>query len=112
MRHTGDKLTRAKPFSAACERGLIKLVRGTWLGAFLDRLCGFGLPGVHDDVPDAAAGAHEALAVRGGAWDEAAARRAFDGPGRELGGNAAGGEDRHLPRLLREHLSGRDGDGW
>jgi predicted phage terminase large subunit-like protein len=100
MRHTGDKLTRAKPFSAACERGLVKLVRGTWLGSFLDRLCGFGLPGVHDDVPDAAAGAHEALAVRGGAWDEAAARRAFDGPARPIG--EAGEVSRHLPRLLRE----------
>jgi predicted phage terminase large subunit-like protein len=100
MRHTGDKLTRAKPFSAACERGLVKLVRGTWLGAFLDRLCGFGLPGVHDDVPDAASAAHEALAVRGGAWDEAAARRAFDGPARPIG--EAGEVSRHLPRLLRE----------
>lgn len=61
VRATGDKITRAKPFSAACQNGLVRIVRGLWNGMLLNRLTGFGLPGVHDDTTDAASGAHRAL---------------------------------------------------
>lgn len=61
VRSTGDKVTRAKPFSAACQNGLVWLVRGSWIGKLIDRLTGFGLPGVHDDMTDAADGAHRRL---------------------------------------------------
>jgi predicted phage terminase large subunit-like protein len=61
VRATGDKITRAKPFSAACQNGLVRLVRGSWIGKLIDRLTGFGLPGVHDDMTDAASGAHRTL---------------------------------------------------
>lgn len=54
---TGDKVTRANPFSATCERGDVKLVRGNWISAFLDELCAF--PQVnHDDQVDAVVGAY------------------------------------------------------
>lgn len=70
MRSTGDKITRAKPFSAACENGLVRLVAGSWVGKFIERLTGFGLPGVHDDVTDAAAGAHRALTRDDEPWTQ------------------------------------------
>jgi predicted phage terminase large subunit-like protein len=57
-----SKLTRAGPFSAACERGDVKIIRGTWTEAFLDELGAFPQEGVHDDQVDAASGAYAALA--------------------------------------------------
>jgi predicted phage terminase large subunit-like protein len=81
---TGDKITRAKPFSAACQNGLVKLVRGSWVGRFLDNLVSFGQPGAHDDVTDAAGGAHRKLTSHNEAWDEAAMQNAFDGPAEDL----------------------------
>ena len=38
---TGDKVTRAKPMSAASEQGRVKMVRGAWNAEFLDELCSF-----------------------------------------------------------------------
>lgn len=70
VRANGDKITRAQPFSAACQNGLVRLVRGSWVGRFIDRLTGFGLPGVHDDVTDAASGAHRGLTVGYRKWTE------------------------------------------
>lgn len=61
VRSSGDKLTRAKPFSAACENGLVRLVRGNWLTMWIDRLASFGQPGAHDDSTDAASSAHKGL---------------------------------------------------
>jgi predicted phage terminase large subunit-like protein len=56
-----DKVTRAQAMSAASERGDVRLVRGNWLGTFLDELCAF--PAVtHDDQVDAACGAYNAVA--------------------------------------------------
>ena len=63
IRPSGDKITRAKPFSAACQNSLVRLVRGPWVGRFLDALVGFGVKGVHDDTADAANGAHAQLAA-------------------------------------------------
>ena len=64
-RPTGDKLTRATPVAATAENGLIHIVRGRHLHAFLDELSSFP-HGRHDDCVDALAGAHEAVTLYGG----------------------------------------------
>ena len=51
-----DKTTRAKPFSAACFQGRVKLVRGEWNSGWLERLEPFPAEGVKDDEVDSAAG--------------------------------------------------------
>ena len=56
IRATGDKVTRARPFSSAAEHGNVKLVRGLWNGPFLDELTMFP-DGAHDDQVDAVSGA-------------------------------------------------------
>lgn len=57
---TGDKVTRANPFSAACEQGRVKIAAAKWAGEFLDELCAF--PEVnHDDQVDAAVGSFSNL---------------------------------------------------
>jgi predicted phage terminase large subunit-like protein len=64
-RPTGDKLTRATPVAATAENGLLRIVRGRHLPAFLDEISGFP-HGRHDDCVDALAGAHEAVTLYGG----------------------------------------------
>src|SRR5690606_17304212 len=58
---TKDKVTRAKPVSAQCEAGNVKLVKGHWNNAFLDEIEAFPTDGVHDDQVDALSGAYNAL---------------------------------------------------
>ena len=58
---TGDKATRATPMQAQAEAGNIKLVKGPWNEAFLDELCGFPDPSMHDDRVDAASSAFDEL---------------------------------------------------
>jgi predicted phage terminase large subunit-like protein len=60
---TGDKVERAKPFSAAVYNGNVNLVRGPWLSDYLDELEAFPAGG-HDDMVDATSGAFDA--VQGG----------------------------------------------
>jgi len=62
---TGSKVLRARPLSAAAEAGNVKLVRGAWIGAFLDEAEGFPEIG-HDDQVDAASGAFDKLVKRPG----------------------------------------------
>jgi predicted phage terminase large subunit-like protein len=57
---TGKKEERAAPFSSACEAGNMFLVRGHWLGAYLDELEAFP-EGSHDDQVDASSGAFTML---------------------------------------------------
>jgi len=57
---TGSKEARARPYSAACESGLVKLVAGRWNEAFLDEHLLFP-SGPHDDFVDSAAGAFNFL---------------------------------------------------
>lgn len=58
---TGDKVTRAEPFSVQCEAGNVMIVRGPWNDAYLDELCGF--PGAtFKDQVDASSGAFARLA--------------------------------------------------
>lgn len=60
-----DKLTRALPLSARAEQGKLALVRGSWIGAFLDEACAFTGDGkLHDDQVDTAAGGLNMLARR------------------------------------------------
>jgi len=57
VRSTGPKEARAAPVSSQAEAGNIKLVRGPWVGAYLDELEAFPIAGVHDDQVDATSGA-------------------------------------------------------
>jgi len=58
---TGSKVSRAAPVSSAAEAGNVKLVRGSWISAFLDEAEVFP-NGPHDDQVDAVSGAFECLA--------------------------------------------------
>lgn len=60
---TGDKVTRARPFSAACQNGNVKLVRGPWNNMYLWELEMFPQIGVHDDQVDASSGAFNELST-------------------------------------------------
>jgi predicted phage terminase large subunit-like protein len=62
-RKTGDKTEMARPVSAAAEQGNVKLVRGSWINAFLDEVSAFP-QGPHDDQVDAVSGAIRHLATR------------------------------------------------
>ena len=53
---TGDKITRAEPFSSQCEAGNVYLVQGSWNDAYLDELCLFPSGSFKDQV-DATSGA-------------------------------------------------------
>lgn len=55
-RKTGSKVELARPLSSAAQAGNVKLVRGPWVGEFLDEIHPFPMPGVHDDQVDAASG--------------------------------------------------------
>lgn len=63
IRPTGDKITRAAPWSARCEARAVKLVRGAWNKAFLEEHEAFP-EGSNDDQVDAAGGAHSYLAAQ------------------------------------------------
>lgn len=60
IKTTGSKATRAAPVSSQAEAGNVFLVRGPWIGTFLDEVEQFPLGG-HDDQVDAMSGAFEAL---------------------------------------------------
>lgn len=62
------KTVRAGPFSAACERGDVKLVRGAWNETYLDELCAFPQEGVKDDQVDASTNAYKQLSGGPGEW--------------------------------------------
>jgi predicted phage terminase large subunit-like protein len=65
-----DKETRARPASAACERGDVMLVRGAWIMEFLDELCAF--PAVqHDDQVDAFTGGFSEIMGEPEPWEPA-----------------------------------------
>lgn len=50
-----DKVSRALPWAARAEAGKVALVRGTWIGAFIDEVCQFP-QGAHDDQVDTVSG--------------------------------------------------------
>jgi len=53
IRSTGDKVTRAKPLSAAVANGNVRLVRGPYISDFLDEVATFPEAAWHDDQVDA-----------------------------------------------------------
>ncbi len=59
---TGSKEVRAGPFSTAAETNNVFLVRGDWIGAFLDEAEVFP-EGEHDDQVDACSGALNVLTL-------------------------------------------------
>jgi predicted phage terminase large subunit-like protein len=61
---SGDKVTRADPFSAQVNAGNVRLVKGDWNAAFIEELRQFP-GGKHDDQVDAAADAFNELASGG-----------------------------------------------
>lgn len=65
---TGDKVTRAYPFSVECEKGNVWLAKGGWLKAYLSELTQFPTKGVHDDQVDASTTAHRRLRGGGLVW--------------------------------------------
>lgn len=64
---SGDKLTRAKPASAAAFHELVRVVEAPWTKLFLDELHAFP-DGVKDDQVDGFTGAFNALSAGGFAW--------------------------------------------
>lgn len=60
-RQTGNKVERAKPFSAACSNGLVYIVRGSWNREFTEEHEAFPTKGMHDDQVDSASGSHQKL---------------------------------------------------
>jgi predicted phage terminase large subunit-like protein len=58
---TGDKTTRADPFSSQVNAGNVRMLQGEWNAAFIEELRQFP-DGKHDDLVDAAADAFEELA--------------------------------------------------
>ena len=63
-RSTGPKAERARPLSSAAQAGNVRLLRGAWIGAFLDEAEAFPGSG-HDDQVDAVSGAMTKLTQRG-----------------------------------------------
>jgi predicted phage terminase large subunit-like protein len=65
IRSTGDKLTRARPFSAAVANGNVRVIRNAWLTDWLDEFSSFPEAGDHDDQVDSAVSAFTYLAGLG-----------------------------------------------
>lgn len=65
IKPVSDKITRANPWLARAEQGKVVLVRGQWIGAFLDEICAFP-EASHDDQVDAVSGAVQMMAHHGG----------------------------------------------
>lgn len=65
---TGDKLTRAEPFSVQCEAGNVYLVQGEWNTDYLDELCLFPNGSFKDQV-DASSGAFGRLVMLSDGFD-------------------------------------------
>lgn len=62
---SGDKVTRAKPLSAAAENSLIYVIRAPWNYEFMSDLTHFPDPKFHDDIVDACSAAFEYLNRKG-----------------------------------------------
>ena len=66
IRSTGDKITRARPMSAAAANGNVCVVESSkWLNDFLDEITAFPESYTHDDQVDAVTGAFNYLAGLG-----------------------------------------------
>jgi predicted phage terminase large subunit-like protein len=61
VRSTGSKVERAKPLSAAAQRGLVKILKAPWNSVWFAYAGAFPRKDVKDDPVDGATGAHNAL---------------------------------------------------
>lgn len=61
IKETGDKETRARPYSAQVEGGNVYLLRGPWNHEYVTELEAFPTEGIHDDLVDASSGAFVTL---------------------------------------------------
>jgi predicted phage terminase large subunit-like protein len=68
-RETGPKETRVEPFSAQWQAGNVDVVKGPWNAQYFSQMEGFPAKGVHDDAPDASAGAFKEIANALNMWD-------------------------------------------
>jgi predicted phage terminase large subunit-like protein len=64
-RATGDKVTRAKGFSSACQNGLVYMVEADWNQEYINEMINFPNPKYHDDCVDVSSACHEYLTRRG-----------------------------------------------
>lgn len=64
-----DKETRAKPFSAQCEAGNIRVLRASWNEEFFTELESFPDPAAHDDQVDVCSGAFNELSIGSSMFD-------------------------------------------
>lgn len=58
---TGDKVTRAGPFSSQCEAMNVFLLKGAWNNQYINQMVGFPNVAIHDDAVDASSGAYTEL---------------------------------------------------
>lgn len=91
-RESGDKVTRAQPFSAQCEARHVLLVRAKWNEPFLQCLESFPEEDMHDDDVDAAAGAFNQLVYRPASFQD----RGFKSPSFTFGTSDIADDDQHL----------------
>jgi predicted phage terminase large subunit-like protein len=64
IRSTGNKVDRAKPFSAAVNNDNVFLLMAEWNESFLEECAVFPQEGFHDDQVDAASGAFTHLMIQ------------------------------------------------
>ena len=63
IRSVGNKIVRAKPLASQAEHGFVRILRGAWNDEWLNHM--HSQPAEHDDMMDAASGAHDDLIREG-----------------------------------------------
>lgn len=63
IRSQGNKIVRAKPLASQAEHGFVSVLRGAWNDEWLNHM--HSQPAEHDDMMDAASGAHDDLIREG-----------------------------------------------
>ena len=63
IRSVGNKIVRAKPLASQAEHGYVSVLRGAWNEEWLNHM--HSQPAEHDDMMDAASGAHDDLTREG-----------------------------------------------
>lgn len=70
QRESGDKITRAEPFSAQWQAGNVVVVRGAWNERYFTVLEQFGGENVHDDEVDASSSAFNELQTKTSIYEQ------------------------------------------
>jgi predicted phage terminase large subunit-like protein len=69
LRETGPKETRVEPFAAQWQAGNVDVIKAHWNAEYFSQMEGFPAKGIHDDAPDASAGAFKEVAAAFSMWD-------------------------------------------